>query len=81
MCETSMTRVEMRARVLAGQDGRAEAWGDYVEQAKAQVLDADRLWRQQEMVFPPRVRRMIPDAMDYITGAWARLLPKSERKR
>ena len=32
------------------------------------------LWRAREMTFPPRVRRMTPDALDYATGAWARVL-------
>lgn len=71
---SEMTRVELRARVLAGEDGRPDAWFEYVEIAKAQVLEADRLWREREMMFPPRVRRMVPDAIDYITGAWSRLL-------
>jgi hypothetical protein len=70
-----MTRLEVRARVLAGEDGRPDAWGEYIELAKVQVIEADRLWREREMTFPPRVRRMIPDAIDYITGAWSRLLP------
>ncbi len=28
------------------------------------------MWREREMDFPPRVRRMNPDAIDRATGAW-----------
>lgn len=28
------------------------------------------MWRLREMDFPPRVRRMNPDAIDRATGAW-----------
>ena len=36
------------------------------------VIDhALRLWREREMQFPPRVRRMMPDDLDIATGAWA----------
>lgn len=29
-----------------------------------------KLWRDREMQFPPRVRRMNPDALDRMSGAW-----------
>ena len=32
------------------------------------------MWQQREMDFPPRVRRMHPDALDMASGAWARCL-------
>ena len=36
------------------------------------VLDrAMELWREREMQFPERVRRMKPDEIDYASGAWA----------
>jgi hypothetical protein len=33
-----------------------------------------RLWREREMMFPRFVRRMEPDALDWATGAWPRVL-------
>jgi len=29
-----------------------------------------RIWRDREMTFPPRIRRMTPDSLDRATGAW-----------
>lgn len=39
------------------------------------------LWREREMDFPPRVRRMNPDALDMATGAWASCLAKAMTER
>lgn len=36
------------------------------------------LWRRREMTFPPGYRRMKPDAMDYATGAWHRVLAQAD---
>ena len=38
------------------------------EMVEAEAL---RLWREREMSFPERVRRMTPDSMDVASGAWA----------
>lgn len=37
-----------------------------------QEIDAKALivWREREMQFEPRVRRMNPDTLDHMTGAW-----------
>jgi hypothetical protein len=32
-----------------------------------------KLWREREMTFPPHVRRMKPDALDYALGTVAAL--------
>jgi len=31
-------------------------------------------WREREMTFPERTRRLKPDAWDYAAGAWARFI-------
>ena len=49
--------------------------------AKRQAAVDDRaleLWREREMVFPERVRRMKPDDMDRASGAWAIIRNKAQ---
>lgn len=31
-------------------------------------------WRERELTFPPRVRRMNPDDMDRAIGTWAKFV-------
>jgi hypothetical protein len=38
-----------------------------------------RLWRERELDFPPRVRRMTPDDFDHASGAWDRMLAEARR--
>lgn len=42
--------------------------------------EALRIWQEFEMRFAPRLRRMHPDAMDRVTGAWGRCLHEAEVK-
>lgn len=39
------------------------------------------LWRQRELTFEPRVRRMNPDDLDRATGAWASCVFKAVMER
>jgi hypothetical protein len=39
-----------------------------------------RLWRERELGFPPRTRRMAPDALDVASGAWALMVEEAERQ-
>jgi hypothetical protein len=41
---------------------------------------AIELWRKREMDFPPRVRRMSPDAIDMASGAWHLVLAAAALK-
>lgn len=41
--------------------------------------EALRLWQERELRLPGPGRRMHPDRMDRITGAWARCLAEAER--
>jgi hypothetical protein len=34
------------------------------------VAKALEIWRERELQFPERVRRMKPDEIDYASGAW-----------
>ncbi len=36
--------------------------------------EAMRLWREREMCFPARVRRMKPDDLDFANGTWAGMI-------
>jgi len=38
------------------------------------------LWQSREMTFPAFVRRMRPDTMDLITGAWSMVLDEAEQE-
>lgn len=44
------------------------------EEIKARALE---LWREREMAFPARCRRMMPDAIDMATGAWMSCVMKA----
>lgn len=45
---------------------------DAFEASREAVADmALRLWQAREGLFPERVRRMKPDALDMATGAWS----------
>jgi hypothetical protein len=37
------------------------------------------MWRRREMAYPRFVRRMTPDALDRVSGAWARMLEAARR--
>ena len=39
------------------------------------------LWQDFERRWPPRLRRMEPDAMDRVTGAWARVVAQAMLER
>jgi hypothetical protein len=41
------------------------------------VKRALELWQEREMEFPLRVRRMMPDRLDYANGAWDRVLQQA----
>lgn len=41
-------------------------------------LLALEMWREREMKFPLRVRRMVPDRMDIWSGAWQKMVEKAE---
>lgn len=36
------------------------------------------LWREREMTFPKFCRRMTPDDIDMVSGAWARCIRRAE---
>lgn len=38
------------------------------------------MWREREMTFPRFTRRMSPDAMDMVSGAWALMLAATAEK-
>lgn len=40
---------------------------------RAVQAEALRLWREREMRFPAFTRRMTPDDLDRVSGAWARI--------
>ena len=42
-------------------------------------MTALKLWREREQTFPPFVRRMKPDALDYATGAFARIVEQAHK--
>ena len=35
-------------------------------------------WREREMTFDPRVRRVEPDAMDRASGTWAKFVAECQ---
>lgn len=39
--------------------------------------EAMRLWREREETFPAFVRRMKPDNLDIISGAWAAIVDQA----
>jgi len=39
------------------------------------------IWQEWETRWPPRLRRMVPDAMDRVTGAWARVVAQAMEER
>lgn len=47
---------------------------DEYEQARLLALD---MWRDREARFPPRVRRLEPDDMDFKTGSWGLLFAQA----
>lgn len=38
-----------------------------------------RKWREREMTFPARVRRLEPDAMDRAAGTWSKFIAELRR--
>lgn len=44
------------------------------DEIKARALE---LWREREMAFPARCRRMTPDSLDMATGAWMNCVMKA----
>ena len=50
--------------------------GDLPSMVEVETL-ALRLWRERELAFPPRVRRMTPDNFDRASGAWDRMLDEA----
>ena len=37
------------------------------------------IWQERELAFfPPRVRRMKPDSIDYASGAWASVVERAK---
>ena len=40
--------------------------------------EALRLWREREETFPAFVRRIKPDKLDVISGAWAAIVDQAE---
>lgn len=39
-----------------------------------------KMWREREMTFPARVRRLSPDDFDHASGAWERMLAEAARE-
>lgn len=39
-----------------------------------------RIWREREMRFPPRVRRLVPDDLDLALGAWAIVVEAAKKE-
>lgn len=39
-----------------------------------------KIWRDNEMTYPSRVRRMTPDDLDMASGAWGRVFEQAARE-
>lgn len=47
------------------------------EEVEARAFE---IWREREMQLPERVRRMRPDEIDYVSGAWLSCVLQAARE-
>lgn len=63
---------------LAGISGALAGFANLTPAERASVeVRALAIWQNRERQWPARVRRMEPDAMDRVTGAWARVVAQA----